>query len=87
MLILHQSSPKKCHFLAEYCNLQKNIGPISDSMYVIKNTISYYIRRNNKILLDFRFKAFIIVSNCSHLVVTPKEVACRRTRFIEEHLL
>jgi hypothetical protein len=63
---------------------KKNIGPVEDSMNVIKNTISYYIRRNNKILLDFRFKAFIIVSNCSHLVVT---LACRRTRFIEEHLL
>jgi hypothetical protein len=62
---------------------KKNIGPVEDSMNVIKNTISYYIRRNNKILLDFRFKAFIIVSNCSHLVVTPKEVACLEGHFIK----
>jgi hypothetical protein len=34
MLILLKSSPKKCYFLAEYCNLQKNIGSIEDSMNV-----------------------------------------------------
>jgi hypothetical protein len=34
MLILLKSSPKICHFLAEYCNFQKNIGFVADSMYV-----------------------------------------------------
>jgi hypothetical protein len=33
MLILPESSPKICYFLAKYCNLQKNIGPVEDSMY------------------------------------------------------
>jgi len=32
MLILHQSSPKKCYFLAKYYNSKKNIGPVEDSM-------------------------------------------------------
>jgi len=32
VLILPESSPKKCYFLAEYCNFQKNIGPKKDSM-------------------------------------------------------
>jgi len=32
MLILPESSPNIYHYLAEYCNFQKNIGPIKDSM-------------------------------------------------------
>jgi hypothetical protein len=32
ILILPKSSPNKYYFLAEYCNLQKNIGPVEDSM-------------------------------------------------------
>jgi len=32
MLILHQSSPDIYHFLAEYYNFKKNIGPAADSM-------------------------------------------------------
>jgi len=39
MLILRQPSPKKCCFLAEYYNFQKNIGPISDSMADAKNNV------------------------------------------------
>ena len=33
MLILLKSSPKICYYFVKYCNLQKNIGPIEDSMY------------------------------------------------------
>jgi hypothetical protein len=40
MLILPESSPDIYHFLAEYCNFQKNIGPISDSMYGVKNNVA-----------------------------------------------
>jgi hypothetical protein len=40
MLILHQSSPDIYHFLAEYYNFKKNIGPAADSMYV---SISFQI--------------------------------------------
>jgi hypothetical protein len=32
MLILPESSPDIHHFLTEYCNSQKNIGPIENSM-------------------------------------------------------
>jgi len=32
MLILRQPSPDIYHFLAKYCNFQKNIGPVEDSM-------------------------------------------------------
>ena len=46
MLILRQPSPDIYHFLAEYCNFQKNIGPISDSMYV---SISFHIIINRAI--------------------------------------
>ena len=40
MLILPKSSPNIYHFLAEYCNLQKNIGPVEDSMDVVKNNVA-----------------------------------------------
>jgi len=33
MLILHQSSPKKCRLLGHGNDFQKNIGPVEDSMY------------------------------------------------------
>jgi hypothetical protein len=35
MPILLKSSPDIYHFLAEYCNFQKNTGPKSDSMTVV----------------------------------------------------
>jgi len=34
ILILLKSSPDIYHFLAEYCNFRKNIGPVEDSMNV-----------------------------------------------------
>ena len=40
MLILPKSSPGIYHFLAEYCNFQKNIGPVEDSMAVAQNNIA-----------------------------------------------
>jgi hypothetical protein len=40
MLILSQPSPDIYHFLAKYCNLQKNIGPVEDSMDVAKNNVA-----------------------------------------------
>jgi hypothetical protein len=48
MLILRQPSPDIYHFLAEYCNLQKNIGPTEDSMTVGQNNVAgvenYYLK-------------------------------------------
>ena len=40
MLILPESSPNKCCFLAEYCNFQKNIGPVEDSMASAQNNVA-----------------------------------------------
>jgi formamidopyrimidine-DNA glycosylase len=52
MLILRQPSPDIYHFLAEYCNFQKNIGPISDSMSVAKNNVAGV---GNNYLKDHQF--------------------------------
>jgi len=43
MLILRQSRLNIYHFLAEYCNFQKNIGPIEDSMAVFKTMQEAYV--------------------------------------------
>jgi hypothetical protein len=51
-LILLKSSPDIYHFLAEYCNLQKNIGPIEDSMSDFK---SCHYERDIQILHEMRF--------------------------------
>jgi hypothetical protein len=40
ILILLKSRPDIYHFLAEYCNFQKNIGPISDSMADAQNNVA-----------------------------------------------
>jgi hypothetical protein len=39
-LILPESSPNIYQFLAKYLNLQKNIGPVEDSMDVAKNNVA-----------------------------------------------
>ena len=48
MLILLKLSPDIYHFLAEYCNFQKNIGPIEDSMTYLPSPdhTAYSIRAN-----------------------------------------
>jgi hypothetical protein len=40
MLIVPKSNPDIYHFLAEYYNFKKNIGPKSDSMDVAKNNVA-----------------------------------------------